>query len=94
MKHYWKIRIELAIFDGIALKGRRIIPFLMQNQILENSCSNLMDIEKTRLLVRESVYWLNMNADIKNTVMQFATCFTYQETQHEKTIPYEVLCKS
>ena len=50
------------------MEGRRIIiPFLLQKQILEQLHSNHMDNNKIELLARVSVYWVNMNADIKNT---------------------------
>ena len=46
------------------------------------------------LLACESVYWVNMNADIKNTMKQCTTCLDYQQTQpHEKTTSYNILCK-
>ena len=35
-----------------------------------------------------------MNADIKSTVKQCATCLDHQQIQsHDKTIPYDILCK-
>ena len=44
-----------------------------------------MEIEKMRLLVCESVYWVNINADMEHVVKQCATCLDYQQTQpHEK----------
>ena len=34
MGHYWSIRSEFEMIDGIAMKGKRkIIPFLLQKQI-------------------------------------------------------------
>ena len=95
MKHYWPFRIGLAIIDGIAMMGRRIIiPFLLQRQILEQLHSNHMGIENARLLVRESVYFVKMNADIENIIMHCAKCLEYQQTQpYEKTVPYIVPCK-
>ena len=62
-----------------------------RGQILEQPHSNCMGIEKMTLLTQESVYWVNMNADINNTITQCATCLEYQQTQpHEKVIPHEV----
>ena len=53
-----------------------------------------MGIKKTRLLAHKLVYWMNMNADIKNTVKQYATCLNYQKTQpHWRMILHEILCK-
>ena len=53
-----------------------------------------MGIEKTRILVHESLYWVNMNADTENTMEQCATFQEYQQRQqHENTIPYELPCE-
>ena len=47
-----------------------------------------------RLLAKESVYWVNMNADIETTKRWHATCLEYQQTQSkEKAILCEILCK-
>ena len=52
MKKYWLIRCELVMINGIAMKGKRItIPFVLQEQILEQIHSNHMGI-KMRLLAR------------------------------------------
>ena len=53
-----------------------------------------MGIKKTRLLVRESMYWINMKTDIENAMRQCITCLQYQQTQlHDKMIPYELPCR-
>ena len=53
-----------------------------------------MRIEKTRLLVCESVYGVNMIADNENTVKQYSSCLEYQNTQpKENTTLYKVLTK-
>ena len=62
------------MIDGIALKSKCIIvPSLLQKQILEHLHSNHMGIEKICLLIRESVYWTNMNADTEQARKQFST---------------------
>ena len=54
-----------------------------------------MGIEKMMLLAHESVYRMNVNSDIKNTVQQCATCMEYQETQPcEEIKPYHMPHKS
>ena len=53
-----------------------------------------MGIEKMHLLVRELVYWINMNTDIEQTVRQCSTCLEYHHTQPCKTtLHYDVPCK-
>ena len=60
--------------NGIAMKGTKItIPCQLQKQILWQVHSNHMGIEMIRLLACKSVYWLNINTDIENTVKQCAT---------------------
>ena len=55
---------ELVMIDGLSWKPNEHF-FILQNQILEQLHNNIMGIGKTRLLVRESVYWVNANTDIK-----------------------------
>ena len=45
MRQYWPIS-ELAMIGGIAVKGKRMIPFQLQKQILWQLHSNLMGIER------------------------------------------------
>ena len=53
-----------------------------------------MGIEKKRLIVREFMYWPNMNADIENTPKQCTTYLKYQQMQpHERVLPYEIPCR-
>ena len=79
IQNYWQIRHEEVMIDGIVMKGKWIImPFVLQNQIPEQLHGSNMGIEKMRILVRESVYWVNMNTDIRITVRQCTTCLEYQ----------------
>ena len=39
---------------------------------------NHMDIEKTRLIVFESMYWVNINANIEETIKNCPTCLDFQ----------------
>ena len=66
LRPYWLYRDELVVIDGIILKGRCIImPNSLRQQVLSQLYTNHMRIEKTKLLAHESVYWSNINADIK-----------------------------
>ena len=77
---YWPIMHELAVIFGMAMKGTRIIiPFILQGQILWQLHSNHMGIEKVRLLTRQLVYWVNVNADIGDTTKQCDKCLEYQQ---------------
>ena len=53
-------------------EGRWIIILLdLQKQALEHLHSNHMGIEKSRLLIHKSTYWINMFMDIENAVKRF-----------------------
>ena len=89
---YWSYRDELAVIDGVILKGRCIIiPNSLRQQGLDQLHINHMDIEKTKLLACECVYWQSINADIEKYIKQCATCLEFQQTQpKEKIIHHEV----
>ena len=71
---YWTIGNKLAMIYGIMMKGKgMIIPFQLQ-EILLQLYINYTGLEKMRFLEHESVYRLNMNADIENIVKHCATC--------------------
>ena len=78
MKHYWPIRHEVAMINGIARNCNKIIvPFLLPREILKQLHSNHMGIEKMRLLARELVYWVNIKK-------WCATGLEYLETQPQR----------
>ena len=65
---YWSYRDELAVIDGIILKGKCIIiPNRLKEQVLNQLYTKHMGIEKTKLLAQECVYWPSINTDIENT---------------------------
>ena len=74
--------------DGIAMKGKQIImPFILQNQILESSCAaTKWALKKRRLPVKESGYWVSMKVDIEHTVKQCTTCLEYQQMQSQESM--------
>ena len=53
-----------------------------------------MGTKKTHLLVRELVYWVTMNDDIKQTMRHCSMCVEYQHRPlHEAAIDYDTPCK-
>ena len=90
LKPYWSYRDKLAIIDGVVLKGRCIIiPTSLKQKVLEQLHSNHMGIEKTKLLVCESVYWSDINVDIKKYIQSCATCLELQQMQPKKKIIHQ-----
>ena len=69
LKLYWSYRDELAVINGIMLKGRCIIiPNSLRQQVLNHLHINHIGIEKMKLLACKCVYWHSINADIESTL--------------------------
>ena len=87
LKPYWSYRVKLVVIDGIILKGRCIvIPNSLRQQVLRLLHTNLMSIEKTKLLAHESVYWSTINADIEDYIENCTTCLEFQQMQPKERI--------
>ena len=62
---YWSFRDEIAVTGRIRLKERRKTSASLQKKALAQPYVSYMRIEKTRLLVHESLYWINLNGHIE-----------------------------
>jgi len=94
LKPYWSYRDEIAVEDGILMKGYRIIiPKSMQQETLTKLHASHQGTIKTKLRARTSVYWNELNKDIDNIIK---TCHICQELQPSQTkqplITTEVQC--
>ena len=74
---YWSYRDELAVIDGVILKGKQHHSQLHTNH---------MGIEKTKLLAQECVYCPSINADIDKYIKQCPTCLKFQQMQPQERI--------
>ena len=84
----WSFRDKIAVIDGIPIKGKRIIiPLSIHKKVLDQLHISHMGIQKTSLLVFESIYWINVNTDIGNTIQYQPVCLDFQAThQKDKTL--------
>ena len=92
LKPYWSYRDELAVIDGVILKGRHIaIPNSLRQQNTTAAPHKPHGHKKMKLLVHESVHWSIINADIDNFIKNCATCLHFQQTQpKEKIIHHDI----
>ena len=85
LRPYWSCRDELAVEDGLIMKGDRlVIPLSLQAEVLSKLHEAHQGIEKTRLRARSCVYWKSINKDIDDIVRKCDTCQRLQKRQaHE-----------
>ena len=82
LQPYWNYRDELAVEDGLPLKGTKlIIPKQMQPEVLNQIHSGHLGIEKCRLRARTTVFWNGLHKDIEELVLKCSTCQRHQASQ-------------
>lgn len=86
-KPYWNFRDEIAIEDGMLIKGSRIIiPKVLQSRILSSLHEPHQGTEKTKLRARTCVYWNNINKDIDNITKSCSICQESQNSQAKEPL--------
>ena len=69
LRPYWFYRDNLAVIDGVVMKGRCIIiPAVLKQQVLDQLHLNHMGIKKTKLLTCKSIYWVDFNTYIEKHI--------------------------
>ena len=92
IRPYWSFKDDLAVIDGVIMKGRCIIiPEALKQQALDQLQGNHKGIEKTKLLAHKSIYWVNANNDIENYTKNCNICLEFQQSQpKEKIIHHDI----
>ena len=90
--NYWNYRDELALEDGIILKGTRIvIPENLRKDVLKQIHYAHQGIDKCRLRAKGSVFWDKINADIELYVNKCPQCQAHKPSQvKEPLMPHDV----
>ena len=87
LRPYWSYRDEIGMSNGVLFKGRQvIIPEALRQDILNQLHESHLGIEKTRRLMRDSVYWPNVNKDIEQMVKTCSTCQEHQPEQNKQPL--------
>ena len=75
LQDYWNYRGELSVLDRLVLKGTCIIiPESCRDEILNQLHEGHFGSDRTKLHARDSVYWPNINKDIKCLVKSCDLC--------------------
>ena len=87
LRGYFNFREELAIIDGLNLKGHCcVIPSSLQDKALEQLHHSHMSIIKSKDRARTSIFWPNLNKDIESYLSTCHACATYQEKQPAESL--------
>ena len=89
---YFHIRDELVVQDGLILRGDRVvIPKALRNEMIEDLHAAHQGIESSLRRARESIFWPNMNSEVKDYISRCEICLTYApHQQKEPLLSYEV----
>ena len=79
---YFNYRDELVTDNGIVLKGTRLaIPNEMRKDTLRQLHRSHMGIEATLRRARDTVFWLGINAAVRDFIEQCEACQSYRPAQ-------------
>ena len=92
LRLYWSYRDDLAVIDGVVMKGKCIIiPAVLKQQVLDQLHTNHMGIKKTKLVTCKSVYCFDINTDIQKQIKRCNICLGFQQMQpKEKMIHHDI----
>ena len=90
-RNYWNFRGELSIEDDLLMRGEWvIIPPACRDAIMDDLHKSHAGINKALALARMCVYWLGMEADVRDYIKR---CLSYLENSNlpvETLHPHEV----
>jgi hypothetical protein len=93
LRPYWSYRDELAVEDGVIVKGSQqvMIPRSMQPAILEAIHAGHQGRDKCRMRAKSSVFWNGITNDIEQLVAACSICQKYARSQtKEPLLPKDV----
>ncbi|XP_044166875.1 uncharacterized protein K02A2.6-like [Acropora millepora] len=89
---YFSMRDELSLHDGVIFRGQRIVvPVSLRKDMKQKLHASHLGTESCLRRARETIFWPNMNAELKEMIAASETCRTY-ETSHlkESLMPHKI----
>ena len=88
-RRYFELTNVLSVNEGIIFKGdRTFVPVAARRQMMDRIHISHAGIQTCIRRARETMYWPNMNEDIKEYVSRCTTCAVYQPVQQKETLQY------
>ena len=83
---YFHISDELVVQDGLILHGDRVvIPKALRKEMIEDLHAAHQEIESSLRRACESIFWPNMNSEVKDYISRCEICLAY--TPHQQKEP-------
>ena len=77
---YYHYRDELAVSDGIIMRGERVvIPLSMRKEMKRKIHTGHMGMNACLRLARDVVYWPGMSSEVRQYVETCGTCATFSD---------------
>lgn len=87
-RDYWPHRSEIALQDGLLMRGSRIIiPQSMRHDILQRLHEGHQGITKCRARARQSVWWPGLSRQVEDVVRTCTQCIQETHNRHEPLLP-------
>lgn len=75
VKPFWNFRDHIAEYDGLLLKGHKvIIPEEEKQTTLNQLHTGHQQVQRTLAAARNYVFWLNMSKDITDYIEKCSVC--------------------
>ena len=79
IREFWNYRDELSVHNGVLLKGMRVvIPRVMRPEVMSKIHASHLGVEGCLRKVRDTVFWPNMNGEVRDHISQCSICSEFQ----------------
>ncbi|KAJ8369334.1 hypothetical protein SKAU_G00093620 [Synaphobranchus kaupii] len=86
-REYWPFRDEISVQNGVLFPGQKvIIPKSLRPEMLTRIHSSHIGGEACYRHAQETLYWPNMQTEIKDFVSTCSTCNAYAHNQQKETM--------
>ncbi|KAJ8395956.1 hypothetical protein AAFF_G00026640 [Aldrovandia affinis] len=91
-REYWPFRDEISVQNGVLFRGQKvIIPKSLRPEMLTRIHSSHIGGEACYRHAQETLYWPNMQMEIKYFVSTCSTCNVYAHNQQKETmLPHDL----
>lgn len=87
IREYWDYRDEISVYDGLLLKGERIIiPTNLRQNMLTQLHYGHLGMRKTSLRAKSTIFWPKINKEIETICQSCGICEKYQKSQTKETL--------